>query len=219
MTTKKKDQNELAVSSGASVSPTVSSGTGTPTVIVSPVTAKPPAGFQEDLQKMLQGIESYLPAGSVLTAPGGGLSQATIVAQLESALGLYSAVTTAKQAATQAVATLRAAVPGVHALMVQLKAALIALYGRNSPELEQFGLTVAKAAAKPSGLKNAIKGAKAKQTRLANGTLGKKQKAQLAFTAEAQSVASILIPQGTTTAAPQQSVSPAAPVKPLTSGQ
>jgi hypothetical protein len=163
---------------------------------------------------MLQGFQSFLPAGSTLQSASGGFSQATVVAQLEAILALYAAVAQSKKATSSALATLRAAVPGAQAQMKALKAALVGFYGPVNPALVEFGIAQ-KSRAKPSSLQNAVKAAKAQHTRQVNGTLGKKQKAKATLTQEAQSV---LVPQvtGAGTASPE---SPAAPAKPTTQGQ
>jgi hypothetical protein len=192
---------------GASAIPTVPASTGTPTVTTSPVAVIPRTGFEDVVQEMMQGFEKVLPAGSTLPGAGGGYSQATVVAQLQSVLTLYAAVATAKQASSQAVANLRAAVPGAQVLIKALKAAVVGYFGPGAPQLAEFGI-VEKPRTKPSSLQDAVKAAKAKQTRLANGTLGKKQKAKAALAVEVQTVL-----------APQQSATPSATAKPTTSGQ
>jgi hypothetical protein len=166
---------------------------------------------------MLQGFQNLIPAGSTLPYAGSGFSQAAVIAQLESVLALYPAVASAKKATSSAVANLRAAVPGARSLLKSLKVALTAFYGSGSPELAEFGIA-SKTPQKPSSLQNAVKAAKAKQTREANGTLGKKQKAQAALVAQAQSV---LVPQvtGAPTGSGGSTEPPAAPAKPSTQGQ
>ena len=203
MTTKKTSDSKAVVASGAGVGPTVPGSTGTGMTIVSTgATAVSRTGFEEALQQMLQGFQTYLPAGMTLQSISGGFGQATVVAQLEAILALYPPVLTAREAVTQAVATQRAAVPGAQALMKALKAALIGFYGPGNPALAKFGI-VQKSRAKPSSLQSAVAAVKAQQTRQTNGTLA----AQSAF-----------VPSGTATAAPQPA-SPAVPAKPMTPGQ
>ena len=193
MTTKKtsSEGSKAVVAGDGSAGSTVPSSIGTtPTIVATTPTAVPPKGFQEDLQQMLQGFQKFLPVGSVLA--------------------LYPAIATAKQATSQAVATLHAAVPGAHALRLALKDALIGFYGRGSPSLAEFGVAP-KTRAKPSALQSAVAAAKGMQTRQTNGTLGKRQKATLALATAAQAAFA--------PSAQPQSASSAVPAKPQTSGQ
>jgi hypothetical protein len=159
------------------------------------VSAKPRAGFQEAVQQMLNGFQTYVPAGFVLPSSSGGFSQATVVAQLQQMLAQYPLVDTAKQAYAQAVKNERAAVPPARALMTALKKALVGYFTEGNIVLAQFGITE-KPRAKAGSLQTAVAAAKARQTRQTNGTLGKKQKARIALAKDVQAVASTLVPQG-----------------------
>ena len=87
-------------------------------------------------------------------------------------------MTTAKSTYAQAVQARKKAEPGAQEFLAQLRAALVAFYGRGSTALSDYGMSAKKSTSQTS--KTAIlAAAKRALTRQKRGTLGSKQKASI----------------------------------------
>jgi len=137
-----------------------------------------PSGLLQKIQNALNGVQQVLPSGSSVSMNGQIVTQAQLVTQLTGMLPPMTAVTDAKTAFALAVKQRKEAEPNVREYLAQLRAALVAFYGRNSPTLEKFGMSAKLPAAQPVQSK-VIAAAKRTLTRQKRGTLGKKQKASI----------------------------------------
>src|SRR5271170_4683222 len=135
-----------------------------------------PSGLQSKIQNALTGVQQSLPTGSTLQINGQAATQAQLVTQLTGFLSTLSTVTDAKAAYATAVQSRVAAEENIREYLVQLRAALVAFYGRNPAALGQYGMSAKKPA--PQTAQTALlAAAKRTLTRQKRGTLGKKQKA------------------------------------------
>ena len=167
-----------------------------------------PKGFRAKLQQMLLGWQAVIPKGASLTVAGGPLTQATVVTELQSYLGAYSALDAAELGAKGARATVVQQATDAQAFYVQLKEALTGFFGSGSPELAQFGL---KPRAKRQPLPVEKKAAMVAQmlgTRKLRGVMGKRQKAA-APKAGPVTVTYAPAPDGSDAAAQSQPAAPA----------
>jgi hypothetical protein len=138
-----------------------------------------PAEFETELADMDAGVLKDIPAKSTLSINGVVMTGAQIDAKLKGYIATIQAADAAKQQAAAAVtARVNMTVEG-RDFYQQLKKAVIASFGAQSPQLDDFGLAPAKAKAPKTSAEKAITAAKAKLTRDARGTGSKKQKAAI----------------------------------------
>jgi hypothetical protein len=137
-----------------------------------------PGGLQLKIQSALVGVQQVLPTGTSLQISGQAVTQAQLVTQLSGYLPVVAAVADAKAAYAQTVQARVAAEKNIREFLAQLRAALVAFYGRNSPALGKFGMS-AKTPAAQTSQTALIASAKRTLTRQKRGTLGKKQKASI----------------------------------------
>jgi hypothetical protein len=130
-------------------------------------------------KSLLAGVEAAIPARSSLMIDGVSTTQGQMVSTLEDGIALFDAATTAKTAATSAVAAMHAGLPAVEAFVRDLTIALKQFFGANSPELAQFGIALPKPRAEPSAGKKALASARRANTRQTRGTLWKNQRAAI----------------------------------------
>jgi hypothetical protein len=135
-----------------------------------------PKGAQLQLTTARTAVSATIPAKSTVVIGGVSYTQAQLVTYITTLLAPILAAQTAKQSFTAAVLARKQNQPTVQTFLVQLHAALIALFGRGSPVLAQFGFTPYKAKTSTSG-KNVVKAAKSLASRVKLGTKGPKQKA------------------------------------------
>src|ERR1700722_10237394 len=135
-----------------------------------------PVGLKLKIQSALIGVQQVLPTGSSLLINAQPVTQAQLVTQLSGYLPVVSAVADAKAAFAQAVKARVAAEPNIREFLAQLRAALVAFYGRNNPDLAKFGMS-AKTPTGQTSQTAILAAAKRTLTRQKRGTLGKKQKA------------------------------------------
>jgi len=163
-------------SGGSAGNNTTVSGAGP---IASPTPVVAPKGFRLELQQMLQGWQAVIPSGSAVMSSNGSLSQADVLARLQTYLGRYqdldAGVTVAKQARAQVESQLTEA----QQYFAVLKSAVTNQLGPNSPLLAQFGLRPKKVRKELTSSQLAVKAAKAKATRALRGTIGATKKAQI----------------------------------------
>jgi hypothetical protein len=138
---------------------------------------RPPKGFRLKVQQYLAGVQSVLPAGSSLPGIGAApMSQSDIVTELTTGLSAYGAVDAQTTALKTTRAQLQASLPALRTFCEQLKNALVAFFGSNSPELANFGITPK--STKVQTLEQKIaRVALGQQTRALRGTKGPKEKA------------------------------------------
>ena len=132
---------------------------------------------------MLSGLQAVIPDGATLQMPGGATGKSTLVGDLTSGLSLYTTVDTQTTALQSARQELQGELPSLRTLLDQMKAALIALFGKTSPQLKQFGLVIKqRTPLTPTQLVE--RSEKMRQTRSLRGTMGSKQKAEVQFTGQ-----------------------------------
>ena len=135
-----------------------------------------PGGLQLKIQNALIGVQQVLPTGSSLLINAQPVTQAQLVTQLSGYLPVVTAVADAKAAFAQAVKTRVAAEMNIREFLAQLRGALVAFYGRNTPALGKYGMS-AKTPAGQTAQTAILAAAKRTLTRQKRGTMGKKQKA------------------------------------------
>jgi hypothetical protein len=170
----------------------------------------PPTGLELKLTQALQGAQTVLPTGSSLNINQAAMTQAQIVQQLQNDLAPFSAARSEKTIYLAKLQAKTAVAASAREFLVQFRNALVASFGRNSPQLAEFGFNPAKPRVQTSGQK-ALSAAKAVLTRKARGTKGSKQKA--AITTVGTPVVTIG-PSGTQVAAPTFSSSATATASP-----
>jgi hypothetical protein len=138
----------------------------------------PPKGNELILTDALTAVPANIPAKSAVTIGGVSFTQAQLVAQVTTLLAPIQAARVAKLAFTAAVLARKQNDPAVQTFVANFKAAIIALFGRGSPVLAQFGFTPHKPRTTTAG-QTVVKTARAKATRAKLGTKGPQQKAQL----------------------------------------
>lgn len=137
-----------------------------------------PGSLETKIQNALTGVQQVVPTGGSLQVAGGLMTQAQLEAKLSGYLPAFEAVRTDKQVYQTAVVTRAAIEPDAREFLVQLRASLIALFGRGSPQLAKFGMGHG-LGAKPSPQTQVMAAAKRILTRRARGTIGKKQAAAI----------------------------------------
>jgi hypothetical protein len=166
-----------------------------------------PKGAQLKLTTAQTAVPANIPAKSTVVIGGVSYTQAQLVAFITTLLAPILAAQAAKQSFAAAVLARKQNQPTVQTFLAELRAAVIALFGRGSPVLAQFGFTPHRATTSTAG-KTVVKAAKSLASRAKLGTKGPKQKAQiLAQPPPAFSVDS----EGTVTLVPQSDASTTAP--------
>jgi hypothetical protein len=158
-------------SGGASASPAPIPGTGT--------TAK--TGLRTEFTQVVSGIGSQIPDGSSIQVAGVLTTKQQLLNACTALLALYAAVDTAATALKNQRVALKAATPGGRVLLANIKAGVVAFFGKGNPALAAFGFSLAKPKPLTAEQKLARK-VKAAATRLQRGTGGKRQKAEKTFT-------------------------------------
>ena len=95
-------------------------------------------------------------------------------------LSQYSAIATQAAELKADRQGLRQSLPEVRQLLQELKDAMIAAFGRSSPEIQKFGLR-GRTARKLTSEQRALAAEKARRTRALRGTKGSRQKAAIRF--------------------------------------
>jgi hypothetical protein len=138
-------------------------------------------GLRAALEAMLSGVQQVIPDGSDVLVAGVKLKKADVVAKLQAFTSQYDAITT--QAATLLAERqgLKQALPDARTLLQELKDAVIAAFGRGSPEIQKFGLRVRATRKQPTVQQKALAAEKARRTRALRGTKGSRQKAAIRY--------------------------------------
>jgi hypothetical protein len=138
----------------------------------------PPKGNELLLTTALTAVPANIPANTVIVIGGVSYTQAQLVAYLTTLLAPYLAARAAQLAFTNAVTARNNGKPTVQTFGAEFKAAIVALFGRSSPILAQFGFTPHKAKARTAG-ESVVTAAKGLASKKKLGTKTPKQKAQL----------------------------------------
>jgi hypothetical protein len=187
-----------------------SANSTTPTVVPSKVAAH---GLRAALEAMLSGVQQVIPDGSNVLVAGAQLTKADVVAKLTVFLTQYSAIETQAAVVKADRQGLKQSLPEARQLLQELKDAVIAAFGRGSPDLQKFGVRV-RVTRKPTSQQRALAAEKARRTRALRGTKGSRQKAAIRFAGEPTLV---LGPNGPQQAAPS-STATSGSKPPATSG-
>ena len=146
---------------------------------MTPSKVSPPRGNELVLTTALKAVPANIPANSVVVIGGVSFTGAQLAAFIATLLAPYLAARAAQLAFTQAVGVRVKNNPTVQTFAAEFKAAMVALFGRSSPILAQFGFTPHKAKARKTAGEMVVTAAKIKASKLKVGTKTPKQKAQL----------------------------------------
>ena len=134
-----------------------------------------------EITEIVQGLGTQFPTGNeTLQVKGQQVPVSSLITSLVAVLGLFASTDSSRQALKSALLALNAAIPGARVQIADIKVALVALFGRGNPILENFGLNVSPRRQLTAEQKAAAN-AKAKATRGLRGTQGKRQKADVKF--------------------------------------
>jgi hypothetical protein len=189
-----------------------SANSTTPTVGSSKVTTH---GLRAGLTAMLSGVQQAIPDGSNVLVAGAQLPKADVVAELNGFLSQYSAIETQMAVVKADRQGLKQTLPKARQLLQELKDAVIAAFGRGSPEIQKFGLRV-RTIRKQTSQQKALAAEKARLTRALRGTKGSRQKAAIQYTGEPTLV---LGPNSSPQAAPSSTVAPSSKPPAVSGGQ
>ncbi len=145
------------------------------TIIMSHATSIPPGKLEQELTAIDAGVLKDIPAKTAITINGTPMTGAQIDSKLKGYIETIQAADAAKQSYVAAVNARRAITLEARDFYLQLKKSIVAFFGAQSPQLDDFGLKPAKAAARNSH-QDVLAAAKRTLTRAARGTKGKKQK-------------------------------------------
>ena len=165
--------------SGSSTTPQITAGATS--TVTQPRGAS--HGLRAALSAMLSGVQTVIPDGSLIRVNGVDEKKADVVSELQSVLAQYASVDSSTAVAKANRVQLRQALPAAHQTLQQLKDAMVASFGRGSPELQKFGLQ-ARSARKPTTQEKALAAEKARRTRALRGTKGSHQKAAIRYVGE-----------------------------------
>ncbi len=134
--------------------------------------------LQAQLSALVNGINTDLVGVDPIDLDGVSTKRADVLARIQALLDAITAVKSARTVLQTAVASQNTLLAGGRALRIAMKRFLQTKFGPTSPKLQDFGFTQthqgkAKVATKAEGI------TKAKATRTARGTAGKKQKAAI----------------------------------------
>jgi hypothetical protein len=130
------------------------------------------------LQKLVNGYTKYTASAPPIVLAGATLKPTDLVAKLQALISMENAVTSAGAAWHSQVATQRGVVVQAKPLLQAIRQSLQSAYSSQLDVLADFGLTSRKKAV-VSPETRAAAALKAKATREARGTAGKKQKATI----------------------------------------
>jgi hypothetical protein len=130
--------------------------------------------LEKKLEAMELGVTKYLPQTSTLIVEKVSMTAAQIADRLKGYLQTFADLRDKKEQARQQLGVLHQQSPEAHQFYMSLKAALAGFFGRGSPELSQFGISVTPRQPLTSEQK-AIAHIKALNTRKVRGTMGRKQ--------------------------------------------
>ncbi len=155
-----------------------SAGASVPGVIPAKVKTN---SLRNEVTQLASGIGTQFPSpSSTLPVKGQSMTRDQLLGALAALAGLFTAVDNARQELKSQLLALQAATPGAREQIADIKAALVAFFGRGNPVLEHFGIQPRKAR-KLTGQQMTVKQAKANATRSKRGTLGPRVKKSVKF--------------------------------------
>ncbi|MHB1843976.1 MAG: hypothetical protein ACYCWW_03950 [Deltaproteobacteria bacterium] len=140
-----------------------------------------PTAFETSVQKAISGVTNVIPAKSGVMIDGSLSTQAQILQKLQAIVAEYQAIRDARQALEDKLQAARSSRTADHEYLMQLHGALVALFGRKSPVLQQFGYKPMKPTA-TTAAKKVSADAKRKVTRQMRHVMGSRQKAEVKAT-------------------------------------
>ncbi len=141
--------------------------------------------LRAEVTEVVTGIGTQIPDGSTLTVRGTPVPKSQLVAQFASDLALWATVDADVQALKNDRLALKAATPSIRQQLSDVKAALVAHFGKGNPALVAFGFSGKKA--KTLDTKQLLaKQVKALGTRKLRGTQGPVAKLKTKATGEVQ---------------------------------
>jgi len=158
------------------------------------------------LQALVAGLQKQLPNGS-FTLVSTVFTTAALVTALQGLIAALTAVDTAQAGAKAALVAWEAEAAKMGPIVLALKRTLLSMYANAPDTLAVFGLKPRKVPAPRTAAEKAATAAKAKATREARGTTGKKQK--LAVTGNVTGVT--ITPVTAPAPAPEPTAQPATP--------
>jgi hypothetical protein len=130
---------------------------------------------ETELQQLLAGTQKNLPATSTVDVNGQELKQTDIVAKLQSWIPLFQQLDATNAPYRDAQKALQAAAPAIRQYVGLYRLALRQVFGKGSPLLADFGLSVTQPKT-PTPATRVLAKAKAAATRKARNTLGTQQR-------------------------------------------
>jgi hypothetical protein len=171
------------------------------------IVSKQSSNKQADLAtKLAAGIQKYLSAVPQLTVGGGNITPAQVVAQLTALATLRTDVNSARTVMEAKLAEERAKGPALEVFLTAVVSFVRGTYGNSPDTLADFGLKPKKARKPLTAEQLAAKALKAKATRKARGTVGKKKK--LAIVGDVTGVVVTPVTDTTNTVTPEAAAVP-----------
>jgi hypothetical protein len=127
------------------------------------------------LAALVAGINTELVGVDPFVLDGANLTRADLLARIQAVLDAIASVKAARTTLAQALADQKTAIAAGRKLRAAMKRTLQGRLGPSSPTLQKFGFAPARSAKTPVATKAQAK-VKAKATRAARGTAGKKAK-------------------------------------------
>jgi hypothetical protein len=132
-------------------------------------------GFEQKLQKVLVGMGKFLPATSSLVLNGKSWTQPELIQAFQTAQQMFAAVRDQKATLKQKLLDRKVGLVQYHQLYVALGKSLQGYFGQGSPALAELGFSQGQRKSRSVQV-GTLAQAKAKLTRVARHTMGKKQK-------------------------------------------
>jgi hypothetical protein len=164
------------------------------------------------LQTLIAGLQKQLPNGT-FTLVSTSYTTATLVPALQATIAALAAVVTAHAGLKAALVAWDAQEAKMGPEVLALKRILLSMFANAPDTLALFGLAPRKVPAPRTAAQKALTAAKAKATREARGTLGKKQKAQITGNVTGVTITPITAPASPEPAAQPDSTTAPAIVK------
>jgi len=165
--------------------------------------------FEQKLLKLVAGLEKFLPATASVVLNGKSWTQPELIQSFQAAQQMFAAVQGERATLKQKLLDRKAGLVQYHEMYGALAKALQGYFGRGSAALAELGFSQGQR--KPiSAQTKALAQAKAKLTRAARHTMGKKQK--LAIVAPGEPTLTLLGPDGKLIAGTKPATAPPGPV-------
>ena len=136
-----------------------------------------PGSLLKNFNDLAAGLASNPPGGQPsIVIEGQSVSVSTLVTELQGYAMVYQAVEDAEQVYKKAIAARDAVAPGAQGRRDALRASIKGTLGRTNPDLETYGISPDKEQRALTAEEEVAKVAKAKATRAARHTMGKRQR-------------------------------------------